>query len=230
MENRARILDAAARVYAEYGFRGATTRRIANAAGVNEVTLFRTFGSKAALIDEAVRCCAAASASAPHALPLVPVHPERELTAWAAAQLAQLRASRSIIRKTMSEVEERSEAATCVAAPTLHAAHDLRAYMVRMADAGHFDCALLGGAQRPASVTRRDEHAYAAGTMLMSAIFSDAMGREMMPEMYPQPPERAPALYVRMFLRAIGAPVDERSRAARRRRRAPSTTPTHPIP
>ena len=50
------LLDAAVRVYAEGGFRGATTRRIAEEAGVNEVTLFRLFGSKAALIDEAIRC------------------------------------------------------------------------------------------------------------------------------------------------------------------------------
>ena len=35
IDNRARILDAAARVYAEFGYRGATTRRIAVAAGVN---------------------------------------------------------------------------------------------------------------------------------------------------------------------------------------------------
>src|SRR3712207_1163119 len=94
VENRARILEAAARVYAEFGYRGATTRRIATAAGVNEVTLFRTFGSKAALIDEAVRSSAAAGASSRSALaaslPEIPVDPERELTAWAVAQLAQL--------------------------------------------------------------------------------------------------------------------------------------------
>jgi len=51
MESRERILAAAARVYAEHGFRGATTRRIAEEAGVNEITIFRQFGSKAALID-----------------------------------------------------------------------------------------------------------------------------------------------------------------------------------
>src|ERR671934_42193 len=50
-EIRHRILAAAARVYAQYGFRGATTRLIATAAGVNEVTLFRTFGSKAQLLQ-----------------------------------------------------------------------------------------------------------------------------------------------------------------------------------
>ena len=69
IDNRARILDAAARVYAEYGYRGATTRRIAVAAGVNEVTLFRTFGSKAALIYEAVRSCAESSSAGRYTLP-----------------------------------------------------------------------------------------------------------------------------------------------------------------
>src|SRR5450631_1601625 len=51
MISRARILEAAARVYAKHGFRGATTRLIAIEAGVNEVTLFRTFGSKGALLE-----------------------------------------------------------------------------------------------------------------------------------------------------------------------------------
>ena len=51
MDTRERILQAAARVYAQHGFRGATTRLIAIEAGVNEVSLFRTFGSKAALFE-----------------------------------------------------------------------------------------------------------------------------------------------------------------------------------
>lgn len=40
------ILDAAIQTMIEYGYSGATTRQIAEAAGVNEVTLFRRFGSK----------------------------------------------------------------------------------------------------------------------------------------------------------------------------------------
>src|SRR3954463_4818279 len=51
MISRERILEAATRVYSKYGFRGATTRLIAAEAGVNEVTLFRTFGSKAQLLQ-----------------------------------------------------------------------------------------------------------------------------------------------------------------------------------
>lgn len=45
-ETRQRILEAAALVFAEQGYARATTRALARAAGVNEVTLFRHFGSK----------------------------------------------------------------------------------------------------------------------------------------------------------------------------------------
>jgi AcrR family transcriptional regulator len=45
-ETRQRILRAAAQVFAEAGYARATTRTLAAAAGVNEVTLFRHFGSK----------------------------------------------------------------------------------------------------------------------------------------------------------------------------------------
>ena len=55
-ETRQRILRAASRVFAEKGYARATTRALAAAAGINEVTLFRHFGNKqnlfAAVIDE----------------------------------------------------------------------------------------------------------------------------------------------------------------------------------
>lgn len=49
-ETRERILAAARDVIARKGKRGATTREIAEVAGVNEATLFRHFGNKSALI------------------------------------------------------------------------------------------------------------------------------------------------------------------------------------
>jgi AcrR family transcriptional regulator len=45
-DTRQRILQAAARVFAEKGYARATTRALAAAVGVNEVTLFRHFGNK----------------------------------------------------------------------------------------------------------------------------------------------------------------------------------------
>jgi AcrR family transcriptional regulator len=48
-ETQERILEGAARVFAEQGYARATTKALAAAAGVNEVTLFRHFGSKQGL-------------------------------------------------------------------------------------------------------------------------------------------------------------------------------------
>jgi AcrR family transcriptional regulator len=45
-ETKQRIIQGAAQVFAQKGYEGATTRAIAQAAGVNEVTLFRHFGNK----------------------------------------------------------------------------------------------------------------------------------------------------------------------------------------
>jgi len=53
-ETAARILEAALGVLTCSGIRGATTRAIATAAGVNEVTLFRRFGTKAELLRTAI--------------------------------------------------------------------------------------------------------------------------------------------------------------------------------
>ncbi len=50
-ETRQRILAATRELFALKGSRGTTTREVADRAGVNEATLFRHFGTKAALID-----------------------------------------------------------------------------------------------------------------------------------------------------------------------------------
>jgi len=51
---RRRILEASLRVFGEKGFTAATTKDIAKRAKVNEVTIFRLFGSKKALFAEAI--------------------------------------------------------------------------------------------------------------------------------------------------------------------------------
>ena len=195
MDNRERILQAAARVYAQHGFRGATTRLIANEAGVNEVTLFRTFGSKAALFDAMMHAHVAAT-PLPE-LPAEPQNPEAEITAWCAALMGYMREARSIIRTSIGELEERPEAAISICEGPSCAARQLTEYLARLQDTGLADETADVGT---------------AVSMLMSSMFGDAICRDIMPHAFPQPVENAPAQYVRTFLRAIGAEQTVRRR------------------
>ena len=118
MDLRQKILKAATELYAETGFRGTTTRQIAQLAGVNEVTLFRHFGSKTALLHEAIRC--ACATSGPGILPETPVDPRAELlpkessaTACAGRELAVY------IERLRATGLARAEFATPAAAMTL---------------------------------------------------------------------------------------------------------------
>ncbi|MBB6672182.1 TetR/AcrR family transcriptional regulator [Cohnella nanjingensis] len=54
LNNKDKILLAAIELMSEKGYKGVTTKEIAAAAGVNEVTLFRNFGSKMNLLGAAV--------------------------------------------------------------------------------------------------------------------------------------------------------------------------------
>ncbi|WP_461832849.1 TetR/AcrR family transcriptional regulator [Desulfothermus sp.] len=52
---RDRIIEAAYTLFSEKGYHGTSTREIANAASVSEVTLFRNFGSKELLFEEVLK-------------------------------------------------------------------------------------------------------------------------------------------------------------------------------
>ena len=194
IENRTRILQAARRVYSQFGWRGATTRRIAEAAGVNEVTIFRQFGTKDALLDAVMMDSAFHEAIPP--LPPVPEHPEAELTRWVLAHHTQLCEMREMIRQMMGQAAERPEVASCAGNGPCGAAALLREYVVRLRRGGWL--AMGPGSTPPADVS-------AGVAMLMGAMFADAMGRDVMPEMFPVAPENAIGSYVRLFLRALGA-------------------------
>src|SRR5262245_48941777 len=104
MSVREALLNAAMHVFAETGSRGATTRRIAQQAGVNEVTLFRHFQSKDELIQAALDEFARRAVL--RELPADPRDPAAELTTWCREHYNELYKVRSLIRKTMSEYEE----------------------------------------------------------------------------------------------------------------------------
>ncbi|GAA4509323.1 TetR/AcrR family transcriptional regulator [Actinoallomurus oryzae] len=59
-----RLFETAVTVFAERGYQAATTQEIARRSGVNEVTLFRRYGDKAALINAALAHALARSAFA----------------------------------------------------------------------------------------------------------------------------------------------------------------------
>lgn len=211
MENRDRILAAAARVYAELGFRGATTRRIADEAEVNEVTLFRLFGSKTALITEALRLRPRPGEIC--GLPGRPVDPPRELTAWVTTQLGVMRQQRALLLTTMSELAERPEFSDCACEGPERAHQNLRRYLARLTKHGWLEA---------------DRDHGAAVAMLLGALFADAVGRDLMPEYFPRPLTAAPRAYTRVFMRAIGlrargSSTNGRSRPGTTRKRSPKT-------
>lgn len=206
MVSRQKLLRAAARVFGEHGFRGATTRRIAEQAGVNEVTLFRLFGSKSALIAEAVREYGPPSRNG-GGLPDVPKRPLRELERWCDTLLAHMRLNRGVIRKAMAELNEHPEMAGCMSEGRDCAFHDLMNWARRL--------------ERPGPAISEAE-ARAGASMLLAALFADAMWRDVGRDTYPQPESRASRLYATLFLRALGCLESPRApRAAAKKNGAP---------
>ena len=199
MDIRDRILDAAKKVYAQHGFRGATTRLIAIEAGVNEVTVFRTFGSKAALFEALMQAHVAASPIPD--LPDIPIDAPREMTEWCTAVLHHLRENRSLIRTSFGEIEDRPAAAVSMCEGPNCAGAILSNYAQRLQSMG---------------IAASDADTSTAVAMLMSSMIGDAISRDVMPSAFPQPESEAPARYVGVFMRALGVEVNaDRARVIR---------------
>ena len=101
-DTRQRILNAATQLFAEIGYAQATTRLIADAAEVNEVTLFRHFGNKKALLMACVDAKNASGFTATFGAGLSGVYAEDIL--WMARhQIADMRANVGILRMLLCE-------------------------------------------------------------------------------------------------------------------------------
>jgi AcrR family transcriptional regulator len=186
MEIRNKILDAALHVFAETGYRGATTRRIAQIADVNEVTLFRHFGSKEELIRAAVQH--AGVAEGPLRLPDTPADPYEELTRWAEEHYRRLQERGPLLRACLAESIEHREMAECACEGPVKIGADLRRYLGLLT---------YNGRQNP-------DDTEVAAAMLMSLLFTDAVMRDVMPRVYRFSREEAPARYADFTLRALG--------------------------
>lgn len=187
MDTRTTILNAAVQVFSQHGFRGSTTRRIADAAEVNEVTIFRYFGSKEALLQEAIRGSDTSAVTSP--LPEDPKNPSQELTAWCTAVINHLHSRSSVIRKCMGEMEERPELSENATEAPVRATNELCTYFRSL---------------RAKGFTEEEFDPTVAAAMLIGSLFHDAMGRDMMPDAYPKPATKAPGKYANMILRALG--------------------------
>ena len=187
MDTRTAILNAAVQVFSQHGFRGSTTRRIADAAEVNEVTIFRYFGSKEALLQEALNSSAVSGDAT--RLPDAPEYPVEELTAWAAGMVRQLKQRSPVIRKCMGEMEERPELTARAAEGPRRATGELCAYFKKL---------------RELSFTSQNFDETVASATLIAVLFHDAMGRQMMPDIFPTPESEAPGKYAQFVLNAIG--------------------------
>lgn len=195
MDVRESLLEAAIKIFAESGMRGATTRRIASAANVNEVTLFRHFKSKDELIHAALEYFVSRIEIRP--LPADPVDPKAELLDWSRAHHRELYKHRAFIRKKMSEHEENPDYCSVGLKVSVDIANQLTSYLSRLKRRG---------------MTEGEWDERAAASMLMGTLFSDAMGRDVMPERYPYSMRDAIEWYVELLVRAIGAHTAARPR------------------
>lgn len=167
-----RILDAAARLFAEEGARGATTRRIAALAGVNEVTIFRHFASKEDLLAQAVRWHGEGRLTELRGsrLPVEPVAIRQELAARLREVHAGFSSANRAVRTALGEWGHYP---------------DLDAQLLRVPDylAGELE-AYIAAAQRRGLI-RADLVPAVAAQVLLGVAFADGMLRPMMPDRFP---------------------------------------------
>lgn len=187
MDVRDKILRAAVTVFAEVGFRGATTRRIAQEAGVNEITLFRHFGSKDRLLHEAIQRSDLAPPCVPR-LPPEPRRPRAELLAWAREHTEHLHQRRTLICTCLAEMSEHPEIIP-PSSPHTTAVDELRDYLKKLKASG-----LATAAYDPAIVA----------PMFLGVLFADSLGRQFMADLYPRSQEKTLEGYVDFFLSGMG--------------------------
>jgi AcrR family transcriptional regulator len=190
MTTRELLLDVTVALFAEHGWRGTTTRRIAAAAGLNEVTVFRTFGSKDALLLEAVQSVARAAEA--EGLPTEPRDLAPELIAWALRHHDALRRRGSLIRTCLAEFEEHPELAAVATEGADRTAADLGRYLAAARLSG-----MLGG----------DGSLEAATTMVMNSLFLDAITRDLFPTCAPHDPAVTISGLIDLTLRGLGCDV-----------------------
>ena len=187
-----RLLEAAYAAFAEEGFRGATTRKIAARAGVNEVTLFRHFAGKEELLAEAVGGQVEASIAILERspLPAEPADIAGELQRFLTATLFGYVAAHQAVRTSLGEWGHHPVLDDRLTGTSRYVSNQIERYLV--------------SAQRLGLIRADVDHVVAAQALL-SAIFAHGMLHEMMPERFPLGPEESVAMYLKIMLEGVGA-------------------------
>lgn len=183
-DTRDKLLEVTIRIFAEAGYHGTTTRRVAQEAGVNEVTLFRHFGSKETLVREAL--AAAARRSRPMLSADLP-DPVAELHRWTLALFYYYYENRQLIRRLMGEMVERQELASAIC-------EDSSQEFLQLV--GFFE------ALRTRGLVRADVVSEAAAGILLNALLTNALWRDVWPDV-PNPEENV-AGFVELVLKGVG--------------------------
>ena len=129
--------------------------------------------------------------------------PLAELNRWALACFTHFYEHRNLIRRMMGEMVERPEIAPGLCEDTNEEFFQLLRFLEALKERGQ---------------VREDVRSEAAAGMLIGALLSNALWRDLLPDM--PPPEENVRLYVELMLRAVGAERRRAARPAGRRERA----------
>jgi len=190
---RQRLLDAAFRVCSERGLHGATTREIAVTAKVNEVTLFRHFGSKEKLIAALFQRVVAAQAelfneTVPDANDL-----QRDLNRYAHRYNDLLTSNEALIRTLIGEARRHPEEARQI---ICEAARPMRERLI------HY----LRAAQK-AGLVRPNLDLAPAIDAFTGMLLAGMLRRTALAQFFDYPAEDYVKTVVELFLRGIAAPA-----------------------
>jgi len=187
-DSRERLLEVAARMYAEAGYHGTTTRRIAEEAGLNEVTLFRQFGSKDALLREAIE---QADRQSRAQLNSEAADPDAELHRWAVACIHRFYRHQKLIRQVLGDTVQRPEIAPRICEDASDEMNQLVGFLTVLEERGVLrvgDPMVMQG----------------AAAMLVHSLLSNALWRDLVPDIPSL--DACAALFVEVLLRALRAP------------------------
>jgi len=179
-DTRQRILTAAMQLFGQVGYAQATTHAIARAAGVNEVTLFRLFGSKKLLLGACIAARNATGFSASFETDLTGDYPQ-DILHMAHLQIQDTRANQDVLRLLLCDARTIPELRQALLAGGRANLARLVAYFQRQIDHGVIRSDL------PAEALASAFDSLFSTTVLFENLFQDSLAPQLPAEQAIQP-------------------------------------------